>query len=96
MLLCAALGLSNHMAQAQTLPSAALTFEKAHASLCLSCHTERSLRTTSQEAFAQKLRAFQANPIKDQVMYQMAKGLSQAQILELAHYFSSAKGDRDE
>ena len=65
---------------------------QAHASLCLSCHSESSLRAFSKEAFLDKMRAFQVSPIKDQVMHQMAKGLKQEQVLELAQFFSSPKG----
>jgi cytochrome c553 len=64
---------------------------QAHASLCLSCHSESSLRALSKEAFLDKMRAFQVSPIKDQVMHQMAKGLKQEQVLELAQFFSFSK-----
>ena len=83
-------------AQAQSQPEAQALYQRTHASLCLSCHTHQSLKSPSSDAFMDQLKTFQANPRKDQVMTQMARGLTQEQMLELAQYFSTPKGKRDE
>jgi cytochrome c553 len=90
------IGAISQGALAQTPIQAHSLHLRAHASLCLSCHTEASLRGLSKEAFLDKMRAFQDSPIKDQVMNQMAKGLNQAQVLELAQFFSSPRGNNRE
>jgi cytochrome c553 len=90
------LAMSMLRAQAQTLLEAPALYQRAHASLCLSCHTPQSLESPSVDAFLNQLKAFQANPRKDQVMTQMARGLTPEQMLELAQYFSMPRGKRDE
>ena len=90
------MGLMSLSAGADAPLTAQSLHDSAHASLCLSCHSETSLRALSKDVFLEKMLAYQTSPIKDQVMHQMAKGLSREQIHQVAQYFSSPQGSKHE
>lgn len=90
------MGLMSFSSGADAPLNAQTLHDSAHASLCLSCHSETSLRALPKDVFLEKMFAYQNSPIKDQVMHQMAKGLSQEEIHRMAQYFSSPKGSTHE
>jgi cytochrome c553 len=77
----------------QEAPKVPNLYERAHASLCLSCHTLSSLsQGRDKDAFIKQLLALQMSPKKDHVMSQIARGLNQDQIIELANFFTRQEG----
>ncbi len=70
-------------------------YQRAHASLCLSCHTFESIgKTHSKDELLGQLKAWQNKPQKDHVMAQVARGLSELQLNELADFFTRQKGSQ--
>ena len=88
-----AFSLSVLNAFSQEAPKVSNLHERAHASLCLSCHTLSSLsQGRDKDAFIKQLLALQISPKKDHVMSQIARGLNQDQIVELANFFTRQQG----
>jgi cytochrome c553 len=90
---CLVFSLSSLHCAAQETPNAQALYQRSHASICLSCHTLTSLsKVRDKEVFVNQLIAFQNSPRKDRVMSQIARGLSNAQLTELAYFFTQQEG----
>ena len=70
-------------------------YQRAHASLCLSCHSDESIgKSSAKDELLNQLKAWQNNPQKDHVMAQIARGLTDQQLTELADFFTRKKGSK--
>jgi len=91
--MCLVFSLSGLDCAAEDTPHSQALYQRVHASLCLSCHTLSDLsKGRDKQTFVNQMIALQNSPRTHRVMPQIARGLSTAQLNELANFFTRQEG----